>query len=98
MSVPLSSEHVDHKTFTLLPSVELCAFYHFHFVADLEPQASQSDHPKQRKCFLSNFYHVIESDDEKEEVRIKDASIHEGHLHQNGILILLGIKTAKEVS
>ena len=96
--------HVDHKTFTLLPSVEICAFYlmfHFHIVADLEPQASQSVHPKPRKCFRSNFYHVIEShdDDEEEEeeaeFRINGASIHEGHLYQNGILTLLIRKRLK---
>ena len=92
--------HVDHKTFTLLPSVEICGFhliYDLNMVAGLESQARP-------KGFLSNFYHVIESYDEddaveeEEEFRFNDAPVHEGHSHQNGIFTLFGIETIKKVS
>ena len=44
---------------------------------------------------------MTESDDEEEEVaeeefRLNDASVHEGHLHENGILTLFGIEMAKK--
>ena len=53
--------------------------------------SSPSVHPKPRKGFLSNFYYIIESDGDgdDDEFRFNDASIHEGHLRQNGILTLV---------
>ena len=56
-----------------------------------------------RKGILSNFYHVINSDDDDDDdddddFSFNDASIHEGHLCQNGILTLFGIERAKKVS
>ena len=62
-------------------------------VAGLSP----SVHPKLRKGVLSIFYHVIEYEDDENELRFKDASIHKGHLRQNGILTLFGIETAKKI-
>ena len=92
--------HVDHKTFTLLPSVEICALSSVSSYGQRPRVAGlfQSVHLKLCKGFLRNFYHVTESDDDEEEFSLNDPSVHEGHLHQNGILTLIGIETAKKIS
>ena len=61
--------------------------------------------PSPPLCFLSNFYHVIEfddddndgddDDDDGDEFRFNDATIHEGHLRQNSILIWFFIEKGK---
>ena len=62
-------------------------------VADSSP----SVHPKLRKDILSNFYHaILYDDDEEEDFRFNDASIHLSHLRQNGISTWFGTETAKQ--
>ena len=55
--------------------------------------------PNLRKGFLSNFYHVIESDDDNDdddEFRFNDSSIYEGYFCVKMVFILvLLLKTVK---
>ena len=87
VSVPLSSEPVTCRSqqvhFTpqcqdLKLSSDL-QYHLLHMVAGLESQA---------RLHLSTPNSFIESDDndDDDEFRFNDASIHEGHLRQNGIL------------
>ena len=98
--------HVDQKTFTLLPSVETCAFhliYHLHMVTGLKLQArlnlSTLNYAKAFSVISVMSLNLMMimmmmMRRRKRRFMFNDKSIHESHLHQNSILTLIGNEMA----